>query len=250
MTRTSEYLYRLWDQGQQHLAAGRYVAARTLLERASDLAWRACDARSLARIFLPLLETRRLIRYQAAEGTILIAESAAPPRRQLRRFSPGAAGTVLMYGNSGQATRAADAICAAARRTGCALEALLLLRHGHQASLASPHDPTYAAGLPVLWTRDPSVTIRASTDPSLVIPLPPPAAYEGHSTGLGALARESLLIAWEALALRWQSRHPLPAGAAPWDELRWLRQALAIDPACEPITMRLIALAEGVEKVE
>jgi len=67
---------------------------------------------------------------------------------------------------------------------------------------------------------------------------------------MGALARESLLIAWEALALKWQHRHPPRQGATAWEELAWLRHALQVDPACEPIALRLIALAEAIERQE
>jgi len=248
MIQASAYLYRLWDQGQRHLAAGRYVAARALLERAAAYAWRAREARCLARMYLPLLEVRRLIRHQAAEGQIVITEPAVHGRRQLRQFQEAAAGTFLMCDHTARGIRLAHAIHGAARRTGRRLEVLLLVRHGHHTRLAAPRDPTFAAGLGVSWTRDPSAAIAASTDPALIVPLPPPGTYDGHASGLGALARESVLIAWEALALRWQSRHPLFAGAGPWEELLWLREALEIDPACEPITLRLIALAEGVAR--
>ena len=248
MIQASAYLYRLWDEGQRHLAAGRYVAARSLLERAADSAWRAGDVRSLARIYLPLLEVRRLIRYQAAEGQIIIADSAAPLRRLLRQFEQASAGTFLVCDNTPRSMHVAQAIHGVARRTGHRLEALLLVGHGHYTRLATPDDPTFAAGLPVAFTDDPAAAIAGATDPALSIPLPSPGVYDGNASGLGALAREALLIAWEALALRWQSRHPLFAGAGPWEELLWLREALEIDPACEPITLRLIALAEGVAR--
>ena len=248
MKQVSAYLYRLWEQGQRHLAAGRYVAARTLLERAADSAWRGREARALARIYLPLLEARRLIRYQAAEGKIVIAESALGAGRVLREFTQATAGTFLVCDNTPRGVGLAQGVHAAGRRTGRCLEALVVLGHGDHTRLASPRNPTFAGGVSVLWTRDPSAAIANSTDPGLVLPLPPPGAYDGGTCGLGALARESVLIAWEALALRWQSRHPLARGAGPWEELLWLREALEIDPACEPITLRLIGLAEGVAR--
>src|SRR4051794_38239918 len=68
----TEHLFRVWDNGQRHLAEGRYIAARGALEAAEAIAWRTQDAQSLARLYLPLLEARRLIRYQAAEGRIEI----------------------------------------------------------------------------------------------------------------------------------------------------------------------------------
>jgi hypothetical protein len=262
------FLFRMWDHGQQHLAAGRYVAARSELETAEAIAWRDRDAQSLARLYLPLLEARRQIRYHAVEGNIFICPPGTSSSREnqlLSRFLTQGDGTILLacsaQGAVERATcRLAGSVQYASRRTGRWLEALLLITQGNQTRITSQADPTFAAGLPVSWTSDPSAAVGSSTDPHLSIPLPAPGSYPGNSTGLPAVARESLLIAWEALALRWQSRHPPPhslqqahakdkfAPDLAWTEMAWLRLALRIDPACEPITMRLIALAEAIQR--
>jgi hypothetical protein len=264
----------MWDSGQQHLAAARYVAARRELEAAEAVAWRDRDAHALARIYLPLLEARRQIRYNAVEGTLIVSPPAASPQQEqalLADFLAGDSGTILIAcsadGGKASARRrhaAADGEQAACRfagsvqyatqRTGRWLEALLLIRRGQEVRLASQADPTFAAGLPVLWST--TQAVRESTDPNLVIPLPPPGRYDSRTArNLHALGRESLLIAWEALALRWQRRHPpphSPAAAtkpnAAWDELAWLRLALRVDPACEPVNMRLITLAQALAR--
>jgi len=94
------------------------------------------------------------------------------------------------------------------------------------------------------------VTVRVddfvgeSTEQDLVVPLPPVGRYKVGDP-LHAVARESIITAWEALALRWQSRHPLRDRTA-WGEVTWLLKALEIDPACEPVAMRLMAVAEGI----
>ena len=88
------YMYRLWDVGQRHLAGGRYVAACIALEGAERAAWSARDARTLARVYLPLLEARRQIRYQAAEGEIVIGGQVDRP------FFDQPAGTVLIANSS------------------------------------------------------------------------------------------------------------------------------------------------------
>jgi hypothetical protein len=243
------HTYRLWDTGQRHLASGRYVAAQTLLEAAETAAWRARDARTLARLYLPLLETRRQIRYQAAEGEIVLIRSTGE-RSSLDRFLKAPAGTLLI------AMRDLPAALTLARRvqwtrhrTGRWLEALLLIEQHPHLRITSAADATFAAGLPIVWTNDPRAAIAASTDPHLTVPLPPlRSGEERYAPGPArAVARESLLIAWEALALRWQHRHPLTI-KSPWAELAWLRRALLIDPACEPVAMRLIALAEAIER--
>jgi hypothetical protein len=288
-TDTPAYLYRMWELGEAHLAARRYVLARRELETAEALAWRDRDPAALARLYLPLLEARRQIRYHAVEGTLLICPPGTPPAREqqlLGRFFASPAGTVLLAcspqgnkprrgktraarGGSGDeiACRLAGSVQYEAQKTGHWLEALLLIQHNGtgETRLAAQADPTFAAGIPVRFVAAPSSdsppnapleTLGESTDPALTIPLPGPGEFQGSRPGPGALARESLLVAWEALALKWQRRHPPPRSShthdpreAGWQEMAWLRLALRIDPACEPITMRLIALAEAVERL-
>ena len=236
-------MYRLWDAGQQFLAAGRYVAARTLLESAAALARH--DAAALARIHLPLLEATRQIRQLAVEGLIVIVPRSADAHRFTHNaFLAADAGTILLDASDlPAAQRTAQKIAHTARRTGRCLEALLLLPHRGRFRLAAPADP--ATALPVDFSPYP---LGEPTDPALVVPLPPPGLYTpDDSSPAHALARESLLIAWEALALRWQARHPL-RHPTPEAELRWLHRALQIDPACEPVAMRLIALAESISR--
>lgn len=249
------HVHRLWDLGQRHLAAGRYVPARRALEAAEAGAWRQRDARTLARIYLPLLEARRQIRYHAAEGELVIVDphlSSYEQQRILNNFLRAPAGTILLACSSNAARYHSACLFAGsvqyeARRSGRWLEAHLLTQQRNETRIASLADPSFAAGLPVRLTTEEKDVIGASTDPHLVVPLPPAGHYARGP--LHALLRESLIIAPEALALKWQHRHPPPHRASPWEELAWLRLALRIDPACEPITMRLIGLAEAVERM-
>jgi hypothetical protein len=281
-TDTPSYMYRMWELGQSHLAAGRYVLARRELEAAEAIAWRDRNAQALARIYLPLLEARRQIRYHAVEGTLLICPPGTLPAREeqlLAGFLGSTAGTILLActatgtrrrarSNPIQevACRLAGSVQYEAQRSGRWLEALLLIEQGsggRDIRVVSQADPTFAAGLPVTWASaafsdppQPAPALGESTDPALTIPLPPAGNYQGSHPGPGALARESLLVAWEALALKWQRRHPPPRPApsadpreSGWHEMAWLRLALRVDPACEPVTMRLVALAEAVERL-
>jgi hypothetical protein len=248
------YMERQWESGQRHLVAGRYVAARSDLQAAEAIAWREKDFRSLARLYLPLLEARRQIRYNAAEGAVVICPpglSQTAEQRALRNFLRADSGTILLGCAAGcgpaGACRLAESVQYASRRTGRWLEALLLIDHGGEVRLSTQADPTFAAGLPVEWTSDPKRMIGASTDGHLIVPLPPAGTYRAGDP-LHAVARESLIVAWEALALKWQHRHPLRKNAQPWDEIAWLRRALRIDPACEPISMRLMSLVELMER--
>jgi hypothetical protein len=246
-----EFLYRWWEEGQRHLAAGRYGAARRALVTAEMQAWRCRDASSLARIYLPLLEVRRLLRYQAVEGRIVIGDSRmwrAGGGRVVREFLRQTAGTILLPGDTAKAMQAVKVVRMKAGRTGKALEALMLLEQGGEVRVAAAEDARIGAGLPVEWTGDERAAVGESTQRGLRVPLPSPGVYEGKAAGLGAVARESLIVAWEALALRWQGRHALPRRARPWEEMAWLRRTLRVDGACEPVTMRLVALAEGLQR--
>jgi hypothetical protein len=197
---------------------------------------------------LPLLEARRQIRYQAAEGDIFIATEGfggSLAKEFLRTC--GEAGTLLLPLKTSDGTKAAEIVHRASIRSGRRLEVLVLITHRQDARLATPADPTVAAGLRVQWTRDTTAAVGPSTDPNLAVPLPPAGIYKG-TAGLGAVARESLVVAWEALALRWQRRHAARFRGA-CEEIAWLRRALDIDPACEPVAMRLIAVAEAAGRI-
>ena len=244
------YLERQWDVGQRHLAAGRYVAARRALESAEGLAWRRRDAGTLARIYLPLMEARRQIRQNAVEGMIVI--TAGGDRRKTQMLLGQASGTLLIGG-----TRA-DRVAEAAREVGCRmrqragmLEVGGLLHHGGEVRLVSGAEVVFAGGLAVRTVTSAEARIDPRVEGEMVVPLPPAGVY-GAGEGLQGVARESLVLAWEALALKWQGRHSLNAGGpsaeSAWREMAWLRGALAVDPACEPAAMRLISLAEAVER--
>jgi hypothetical protein len=229
-----------WNLGQQHLGAGRYLSARRYLEIAERAAWEARDARSLARLYLPLLETRRQIRYLAVEGTILIGDGdPTRERRLLAGFLRSSLGTAIFA--SAAADRLAARVLDHARVTGRPFEALY--RRGN--ALNAFAAPWSADAIACRITSDPGVIVEPAAPDRLIAIFPPPGLHVAGSAAQ-AQARESLLIVWEALGLRWQSRHHADAG--PWGELAWLRAALTVDPASEPISMRLMALAEGIAR--
>lgn len=237
----ASYAERLWDLGQQHLAAGLYTSARQHLESAEALYWRSRDAAGLARIYLPLLEVRRQLRHLAVDGIIAISESPCPHERNLIKTLTAAPAGILIAGHVVSATK----MLIASRRLARSYDALVRIRDHHDLYIASPFDPKAAAGLHVRSARSTQDTVDPEIRKDMIIPLPGPGVYQPGSSA-HAQARESLLVAWEALALKWQSRHPTQA--EPWTELAACRNALRIDPACEPITMRLIALAERLSR--
>ena len=162
-----DYVLRQWDLGERQLAAGRYVAAQRMLEAAERGAWEARDWVRLARIYLPLLEARRQIRQNAAEGTIVITSVGDRVRMRgvVRAFAREEAGTLLLdVARAEVGLRWAREVRYAALRTGHLIEAMLLLRQGGEVRVVSPGEAVFAGGLAVEWTADEGRMIGASTE--------------------------------------------------------------------------------------
>src|SRR3954470_23344955 len=71
-------LQSLCELGQEELMRMEYLAAERTLERAERMAWDARDFDTLARLYMPLQETRRQRRQRCGEGIVcldLIAQS-------------------------------------------------------------------------------------------------------------------------------------------------------------------------------
>ncbi len=241
-----EHVSLLCRAGEQYLAGGQYVEAQRLLRQAEAQAWRQRDGFALARIYLSLTEASRLLRQQACDGMIVIStqDDGMVRRRMMREFVGERAGTILLGGRSGDRSvlKMLERVQYAAQKRGYAVEALLLLRCGQKWRVASVADPTFAAGLPVCWVQNLSDQRAGKPGHADEILLPPVGVYPPGSAG-AKLAGESLLAAHELLALKWQARHLVRASR--WVEMDWLRRAIRIDPACEPVLMRLLALAGG-----
>ena len=238
-----DFSQRLWDSGQRLLAIGRYMAARRELEAAEQQAWRRRDAALLSRIYLPLLETCRQVRQQAASALILIADFDEFSKRKIQPLIDFGQGTLICSG------RAALPICHRftffARQKGLSIETLLIQKTSSGTHVCSPGAPQYSAGLRIIWSPDFSRLIDPEPPEKLIVPLPPPGIYEPGAPGQ-SLARESLLLAWEALALK---HIPANIGSTGlWQQMDVLRSIRGIDPACEPVVLRLMALAEQISR--
>jgi hypothetical protein len=259
-----DFFARQWDAGQQHLAGGRYGAARRELESAEAIAWRRRDAAALARLYLPLIEVRRLLRLQAAEGVLLVSADGKNGRGRMKTWLREAVGTAVIGGSAAERAAVATATGYAARRRECALEVLWLMRAGGETRVVSPVDGTFAGGVPVRPRAENSEAVdptgamafAAGKELGFTAPLPGDGMYDPRDVEarpFHAMGRETLLVMWETLALRWQMRHPLRATGtsadATWREMAWLRRALRVDPACEPAALRLVALAEAVARM-
>src|SRR3954452_19973933 len=75
---TSSDLQHLCELGQDQLMRMDYLVAERTLEQAEQLAWDARDFDTLARLYMPLQETRRQRRQRCGEGVVcldLVAQS-------------------------------------------------------------------------------------------------------------------------------------------------------------------------------
>lgn len=243
----SPALRRLWDTGQRLLGLGRYAGASRLLAGALELALRQRDATAAARICLPLLEARRQLRQRACEGVVcVLGADRRQARRDIARFLDEPAGTLI-----GQEIADAPLIEKVAGKSllsGLSLEALLIVKRGAEMRVATAAAPTFAMGVDVTTTAEPAPVVAEPWE-SLRVPLPPPGWYaetgDARETALRAMAMESLLLAWEALGLKWLARHQA-AGADPFEEIETYQQALNIDPASEPILIQIMAKSEAI----
>ena len=229
---------RRWDAGQRYLAAGLYVPARRELEAAENAAFQQQDAASLERIYLPLLEACRQARLQACEGLIVIGRPGQNDDPEFMKCAAAADAGVLVAAGSGSYERAIR-FGRTARSAGKPKEALMLLEKGGRVRLCAPGRPRYCGGVGVEFSAEAGRALSAAELEGCVAVLPPPGLYAPGAAG-HSLGREALLLAWEWLALKWQRQHPVRA--EPWEELAWLRAARGVDPACEPVMMRMMEL--------
>jgi hypothetical protein len=240
----ADFAQRLWDSGQGLLAAGRYVAARRELEAAERQAFRKRDAALLARIYLPLLEAARQIRQFCCDGIIAMTPANTQDHRAALRevFKVGGVWLDIQAAGMNHAP-------ALSMPTDVPVESLRIVEQRQHWQITTHwrknlHAPQpRPKGIAVLWTRDAEKFIAPAQPDTRVAILPMPGVYHPGNPR-HAQARETLLLTFEALALNWLARHSESAGG--WAELSILRQARKIDPACEPVLMRMMAVAQGL----
>ncbi len=230
----TDFAQRLWDSGQSLLAAGRYVAARRELEAAERQAFFKRDAALLAGIYLPLLEAARQIRQFCCDGVIAITSANTVKARKAMRQLATAGGVGLLMETCGTRSSRTPTTSADAP-----VEYLRLIEH-QQYWRITTSAPGHS-GIAVQWTHDPAHIIAPAEPEQLLAILPPPGIYRPGDPR-HAQARETLLLTWEALALGFLRRQDAtPDG---WAELAVLRSARHIDPACERILLRMMAVAQ------
>lgn len=237
--RGDSWIEKLWNAGQRLLVNGQYCNARRELEAAEATAFHRRNAALLTRIYLPLLETCRQVRQLSTEGLISIhahRPTHRSVRAEIKRFEWHGGG-VLISGSPAHTQMFARR----ARLKPCPIECLRLVRHGDQIRITNPHQPKFCNGLPLVWRPVEYADTLPAAPEQISVALPPPGDYAPGMVG-HSCAAESILLLYEALALRQLHQWKLPSEG--WPLIAALRRIRLIDMACEPVTIRLLHEAE------
>jgi hypothetical protein len=235
------WIEKLWNSGQRLLVAGEYTAARRELEAAEAAAYVRRSAGHLARIYLPLLEACRQLRQLSAEGMIVIdgiEGRQRPVKVWIRRLTASGGGVIITA-----SPMTAERIYRQARLLREPVECLLLVESKEETRIVSPMRAGFSCGLPVVWRPVESAVTPPAQPEQMQVSLPPAGEYPPGSRGHAAVG-ESIILLYEALALKYLRRHELPMDT--WGRIAALRRIRMIDMACEPVTIRLMDEAERV----
>ncbi len=237
--RGDSWIEKLWNAGERLLVNGQYGAARRELEAAEAAAFHRRNAALLTRIYLPLLEACRQVRQLSTEGLIsihVLSQTRRSIRAQMNHFESYGGGVLIS-----DAPARCRMFARQARVSRSPIECLMLLRHGGQVRIASPHQSRFCRGLPLIWrSAELAETLPASPE-QICVALPPAGDYMPGAPGHTGAA-ESIILLYEALALKQLHQWKLPSGG--WPLMAALRHIRLIDMACEPITIRLLREAE------
>jgi hypothetical protein len=239
---TVEQLQAQCELGQQQLMAMQYLEARATLVEVERIAWHMREWDTLARLYMPLQETRRQIRQRCGEGIVcldLLSEGAGDtldPLHVVQNFSHGQ----LLVAGWGSIAPAIGV-----RRL--AFEHGLFLETFLAAAYPTPHG-TAVAIVPLANARMPDVQLRSADELRRLLP--------AHSTVMpaGDLPQGSRRGTFETygqvMAMREQLHTPFIAAADaladPIQKMEGYRQAIAVDEACELAHQKLSDVARGM----
>ena len=187
------------ERGQEQLIATEYLAAAATLAGAEADAWTARDFDTLARLYMPLQETRRQIRLRCGEGAVCRIDGAH------------SADAVLDLNPQGQLLVIGRDLAGAVRRRAAE-------RRVYVEVLAAEVTPVGMVALPDPTTADGAIPLPADV-------WPPPTLRGTPAT-------------FAAVSALWERLHApfLAAAEAEPDPVRRMvafRRTIAVDPACE-----------------
>ena len=238
-----DHLQELCGRGQALLMQTRYVEALAVLEKAERLALEALDWDTLARLYLPLQETRRQIRQRCGEGEVDLGVMLPPGMvGREKAFAEDFVrthrhGQYLIAGNGAEsgALGFATAVRKLAQDQGLFVEAFL----GVWYAIGGPTGMRVVAVAPMPEAAMPVITDASSLDdvaraiPGYCLLLPSndlgPRTARGNTTTYGRT-----MAMWERLAATHLAGCLSASNSVPVQQrIEELRKVIQIDPGCE-----------------
>ncbi|HEX4792490.1 MAG TPA: hypothetical protein VH370_01795 [Humisphaera sp.] len=236
---TVEQLQAQCELGQQQLMAMQYLEARTTLVEAERVAWQMREWDTLARLYMPLQETRRQIRQRCGEGIVcldLISEGASDALDPLHVVQNYSHGQILVAGWGSIAP--ALGVRRLAFEHGLFLETFLAAAYPTPRGTAVAIVPLAEGKMPDSQPRSIEELKRLLPAPSIVI-----AASE-----LPQGSRRGTFETYGQVMAIWEKLHtPFIAAADaladPVQKMEGYRRAIAVDEACELAHQKLSDVA-------
>nr|WP_206290499.1 hypothetical protein [Humisphaera borealis]QOV87592.1 hypothetical protein IPV69_14985 [Humisphaera borealis] len=245
-------LQNLCEAGSESLVQMRYLEAEAALSRAEEIAWNARDWDTLARLYMPLQETRRQRRQRCGEGMVKLDWISQESQDVID------ADTVLQAQPAGQLLVAgwgtiepALKLRSLAAERGLYVETFLAAVYPIVDSAIQPeHAAKVVLIVPTAQTPIPDATPRSPDDLSKLLP---PGALLMNADALPSGQRPGDTGTYAEVMALWERLHRpfLTAADAEPDPVRRMaayRQVIEIDYACELAHQRLSDAAKQLNR--
>jgi hypothetical protein len=242
---TATDVQALCERGQQLLMETRYWEAERTLAEAERIAWEARDWDTLARLYMPLQETRRQRRQRCGEGVValdLLAEGASDdvdPGQILTNYPHGQ----LLVAGWGSIQPSVGVRELAARK-GAYVETFLAAVYPMGSGRAVVIVPTQDVALPSA-DRDWSIDELLPNLPAHSIVLAEAELPSGSRKGTTQTYAEVMAL-WERLAAPFLAAADLSLD--PIAKVVGYRKAIRVDYACELAHQHLSDLAKTMDR--
>jgi len=231
------------EAGQRLLMETKYLQAESVLVSTEQAAWERRDFDTLARLYMPLQETRRQIRQRAGEGIVCldyVARASTDNIQAERVLADVSHGQLLVagWGSIAPALRLREL----AREQGLYAETFLAASYPVNGSgLAVVIVPDVDVALPPVVDRSVDDLIRKAPPHSLVMSLAE--LPQGPRRGTTVTFAETMAM-WEKLHLPFLTTADFTAD--PLRRIEAYRRTIRVDHACELAHQKLSAVAREV----
>jgi hypothetical protein len=237
-------LQQLCELGQQQLMRMEYLVAERTLVQAEELAWNLRDFDTLARLYMPLQETRRQIRQRCGEGVVrldLLAQGPQDPldpRQIVEKYPHGQ----LLVAGWGSIDAAAECRRLQRDRSQFA-ETLLAAAYPVGAGRAIAIVPLPDVKLPPI--ADQSIDDLSRTLPAHTVLLAESEIPKGDRRGSWQTYAEVMSL-WERLHVPFLAAADMQVD--PIQRMEGYRKTIRVDYACELAHQKLADVAKSIAR--